>query len=109
MTPKEKAKIIIDKILDTDINFPYVDTEDGRCIGSGYMTYKSATKIALILVDEILSIDKVEIDDNTGYVVIPVNMDTAGTFEKYWNEVKVEIYNVQPGDEVQCGVGKNNI
>ena len=23
--------------------------------------------------------------------------------------LNVEIYNVQPGDDVQCGVGKNNI
>ena len=31
------------------------------------------------------------------------------TETKYWNAVKAEIYNVQPGDDMQCGVGKNNI
>jgi len=27
----------------------------------------------------------------------------------YWAAVKAEILNVQPGDDMQCGVGKNNI
>ena len=26
-----------------------------------------------------------------------------------WGCSKAEIYNVQPGDDMQCGVGKNNI
>lgn len=28
---------------------------------------------------------------------------------KYWYAVKAEIYNVKPGNGMQCGVGKNNI
>jgi len=31
------------------------------------------------------------------------------TETKYWNAVKAEIYNVQPKNDMQCGVGKNNI
>jgi len=27
----------------------------------------------------------------------------------YWTAVKAEILNVLPGDDMQCGVGKNNI
>ncbi len=48
MTAKEEAKKMIDKYLDLPIDFPYIDSEDGYCIGSGYMTHKSAKKCALI-------------------------------------------------------------
>jgi hypothetical protein len=48
MTPKEKAKELVNKFVDQPINFPYIDTEDGQCIGSGYMTYNSAKQCALI-------------------------------------------------------------
>ncbi len=53
-TAKEKAKELIDKFVNQPINFPYIDSEDGRCIGAGYMTYKSAKQCALIAIDEIL-------------------------------------------------------
>lgn len=55
MTPKEKAEDLVDKFLNQPINFPYIDTEDGQCIGSGYMTYYSAKQCALIAVDEVLN------------------------------------------------------
>jgi hypothetical protein len=54
MTPKEKAEELIQKYLNTPINFPYIDTQDGQCIGAGYMTHKSAIQCAIIAVDEIL-------------------------------------------------------
>lgn len=97
MTPKKKAKQLYN-----DFAYEFV-----RCNVEN--ASQKAKEAAIRCVDEILAIDKVEVDDNTGYVVIPVNMDTAGTFEKYWNEVKAEIYNVPPKNDMQCGVGKNNI
>ena len=54
MTPKEKANELIEKFLNQPINFPYIDTVDKQCIGSGYMTYYSAVKCAIITVDEII-------------------------------------------------------
>ena len=54
MTPKEKADELIEKFLYQPINFPYIDTVDKQCIGSGYMTYNSAVKCAIIAVDEII-------------------------------------------------------
>ena len=54
MTPKEKANELIEKFLNQPINFPYIDTVDKQCIGSGYMTYNSAVKCAIIAVDEII-------------------------------------------------------
>lgn len=54
MTPDQKANERIKKYLNTPIDFPYIDTEDGQCIGSGYMTYKSAVRCAINEVDEIL-------------------------------------------------------
>ena len=54
MTPKEKANELIEKYIDLPINFPYIDTVDDLCIGSGYMTYYSAVQCAIIAVDEII-------------------------------------------------------
>ena len=54
MTAKEKANELVEKFLTQPINFPYIDTVDKQCIGSGYMTYKSAVSCAIIAVDEIL-------------------------------------------------------
>lgn len=51
MEPIETAKELIDKFVNQPINFPYIDTEDGQCIGAGYMTYKSAKDCALIYVN----------------------------------------------------------
>jgi hypothetical protein len=52
MTPKEKAIELVDKYLNTAINFPYIDSQDGNCIGAGYMTYETAKKCALIAIEE---------------------------------------------------------
>ena len=72
MNPKDKATFLIDSVLNTPINFPYIDSEDGQCIGGGYMTYKSATKIALITVNELLR-------------------DIENPNFDYWSKVKAEI------------------
>jgi hypothetical protein len=56
MTPKEKAEELVGKYLNKNINFPYIDSEDGQCIGAGYMTYCSATQCALIAVDEMIEL-----------------------------------------------------
>ena len=57
----DDAKKLVDEFVNTPIDFPYIDTEDGRCVGSGYMTYKSAVKCALICAkmcrEEILNFD----------------------------------------------------
>lgn len=55
MTPKEEAKNLIGIYVNQSINFPYIDSEDVQCIGSGYMTYKSAKACALIHIDGIIS------------------------------------------------------
>ena len=54
LTPEETAKKIILLYLNANINFPYIDTQDGRCIGSGYMTHKSAKLCALIHVNALM-------------------------------------------------------
>jgi pyridoxal/pyridoxine/pyridoxamine kinase len=54
MTPKEKAKELVEKYLNTIIHFPYIDTKDGNCIGTGYMTHNSAVRCAINLVEEII-------------------------------------------------------
>jgi hypothetical protein len=54
-TPKEFAQELVEKYLNLPIHFPYIDSEDGQCIGSGYMTWKSAKESAKIAVQEILT------------------------------------------------------
>ena len=77
MTPKEKAKELVNKYLDTVIHFPYIDTEDSICIGVGYMVYASAKQCALVAVDELI----------VSYNAIYRTWKHA----KYWQEVKNEI------------------
>jgi len=54
MTPKEKAKELINKYQILPIDFIYIDRQDRQCIGKGFMTYNSAKEYALIEVDSIL-------------------------------------------------------
>ena len=77
-TPKEKAKELIEKYLNLPINFPYIDTIDKQCIGSGYMTYYSAVKCAIIAVDEI--IDELKREPYANYERIV-----------FWQSVKTEL------------------
>jgi hypothetical protein len=79
MTVKQEAEQLVNMFVDQPINFPYIDTEDGQCIGSGYMTRNSAKQCALIAVNEIIqAIRYTEAKKDYGYV-------------GYWNEVKQEI------------------
>lgn len=80
MTPKEKANELIDKYLNLPINFPYIDTIDKQCIGSGYMTYYSAVKCAIVAVDEIINAMKMSYHSNS------LSIDIA-----YWQSVKTEL------------------
>ena len=77
MTPTEKANELVEKFLNQPINFPYIDTVDKQCIGSGYMTYKSAVSCAIIAVDEII---KANPYSHVGNSTI-----------KFWQEVKTEL------------------
>lgn len=83
MTPKEKAKELVDKYLNNAIHFPYIDTQDGRCIATGYMTFVSAKQCALIAVDEML--DELSV---TNY------SDDYAIRYAYWSQVKTEIENI---------------
>jgi hypothetical protein len=86
MTPKEKAIELVDKYLNKDINFPYIDSEDGQCIGAGYMTYNSAKQCALIAVDEILNLD-IKAKNESQFII-------ERRIEEYWQEVNQEINNL---------------
>jgi len=79
MNPKEKAAELIEKYLNTIIHFPYIDTEDGNCIGTGYMTYNSAKDCAIIAVDEIL--EAIDWHDH----------ETPNKEIDFWQEVKKEL------------------
>ena len=80
MTPKEKANELIEKYLNLPISFPYIDTIDKQCIGSGYMTYNSAVKCAIIKVDGII--------ENLHWLEDSINFDKAIEF---WQSVKTEL------------------
>ena len=54
MTHQQQAAELIDQFYSMQIDFPYTDTEDGACVATGQMTYKSAVKCALKAVDEII-------------------------------------------------------
>lgn len=80
MTAKEKANDLVEKFLNQTINFPYIDTVDKQCIGSGYMTYKSAVSCAIIAVDEIIKEFK---NSDSLYA--------TNFLAAYWAEVKNEL------------------
>ena len=85
MTPKGKADELIEKFLNQPIHFPYIDTVDKQCIGSGYMTYYSAVKCAIIAVDEIIY----QIDNIDTY------LGNLGEHLYWWQEVKSELENLK--------------
>lgn len=84
MDSKNKAKEIVDKYVNLPINFPYIDTEDGNCIGSGYMTYKSAVKCAKLEVNAIL-------ETNPSVKYWDTYDDETPSAITFWNEVKTEL------------------
>ena len=83
-SPKEKAKELVNKYLNKAIHFPYIDTQDGRCIATGYMTFVSAKQCALIAVDEILALNLQYSDIEYGGI---------NSYE-FWEQVKTEIENI---------------
>jgi hypothetical protein len=52
---ERKAEQLIEKYLRQPISFPYVDTQNGNCIGSGYMLYNSAVRCVILEVNEIVN------------------------------------------------------
>lgn len=82
MNAKEKANELVEKYLNTIIHFPYIDTEDGNCIGTGYMTHNSAVRCAINAVDEILNARP--LDPNY------VDWDDCGAAHQYWYEAQKE-------------------
>lgn len=78
MNAKEKVKELVEKYLNTIIHFQYIDTEDGNCIGTGYMTHNSAVRCAINSVDEII--------ECTGN-----GLGTTKFSKEYWQEVKSEL------------------
>lgn len=76
MNAKEKANELVEKYLNTIIHFPYIDTEDGNCIGTGYMTHNSAVRCAINAVDEII--------EHCSQVEPFLGVD-------FWNDVKSEL------------------
>ena len=81
MNAKEKANALVEKYLNTIIHFPYIDTEDGNCIGTGYMTHNSALRCAINAVDEIIK---------TICNCYPSNKEEI-SFVEYWEKVKAEL------------------
>jgi len=79
MTPKEKAEEMVEKYLKTIIDFPYIDTEDGDCIGTGYMTHSSAVKCAINSVDEIVN-HFPQVEPHLGF--------------DFWNNVNLELQSI---------------
>ena len=86
MTPKEKAAELVEKYLNTIIHFPYIDTEDGNCIGTGYMTHNSAVRCAINAVDEILNNNCGTNTDGQQACKEEIYCD-----EYFWNDVKSEL------------------
>ena len=105
MTPKEKAQELVGRHACTPINFPYIDTQDGQCIGSGYLTHASSKLFALIAVDEVLKMhdeykslsDEGPLDFMGTGSVASMNLEIK-EYEKdwdskklFWRQVKIEI------------------
>jgi hypothetical protein len=79
MNAKEKAKELIERYRSISLLEKY-----------------NSKECALIAVEEILS--------------LKLWGKTYGKNDRdFWIEVKAEIRNVQPKNDIQCGVGKNNI
>jgi hypothetical protein len=85
MNAKQKATELCNKFYNTDTHSNSVSVR-----------MRTASNCALLAVEEILS--------------LKLWGKTDGENDRdFWIKVKAEILNCQPGNEVQCGVGKNNI
>lgn len=76
MTPKEKAKELIQKYYKIKLDFIYVHDNDSY-VGNENMTYKSAVKCAIIAVDEIIKAN-------------PYSAVMNSTI-RFWQQVKTEL------------------
>jgi hypothetical protein len=86
MTPQQiKAKEIVDKYLNQPINFPYTDTQDGQCIGAGFMTHHSAKQCAKLEVQGIIKSNPI-----IPYKYVSEN-DAMNEANEFWSEVLKEI------------------
>jgi len=81
MTPKEKAKELVDKFYQTTPYEAFIDEPYG--IGVKYKAWEQAKECALIAVNEML--------DNDGWSSSQYGWDV---FKKYFIEVKKEIENL---------------
>jgi len=84
MTPKEKAKELINKYAEIGLAY-YVD-KDGLWDHTQLLDDESAKQCALIAVDEIIKSSNIKMseNDNTKFVYTDV----------YWTEVKTELENL---------------
>lgn len=80
MTPKEKAKELVDKMYNVDFH------DDAREIS---MQYRHAKQCALIAVDEIIESNPTEYNEK--FNLNPYHSECMESSIKYWNEVKQEI------------------
>lgn len=78
MTPKEKARELVDKFYQTTPNETWIDEPLGKFMKT-YTAWGQAKQCALIAVDEILNINSVDKDFSLSF---------------YWQDVKDEIQNL---------------
>lgn len=73
MTPKEKAEELVDKLYQTTPNEAWYNPPLGS-LSMEYKAWGQAKECALIAVDEVIK-----------------QLDAAGLYTSYWQEVKTEI------------------
>jgi hypothetical protein len=78
MTPKEKARELVDKFYQTTPNETWINEPSGEFMET-YTAWGQAKQCALIAVDEILNINSVDKDFSLSF---------------YWQDVKDEIQNL---------------
>ena len=78
MTPKDKAKELVDKFYQTTPNETWINEPSGEFMET-YTAWGQAKQCALIAVDEILNINSVDKDFSLSF---------------YWQDVKDEIQNL---------------
>ena len=81
MTPKEKAKELVDKFYDTTPNEAFID--EPLVLSTPYSSWGQAKQCALIAVDELINTASPVYDS-----FWPMNT------KDYWQEVKQEIKNI---------------
>jgi hypothetical protein len=78
MTPKDKAKELVDKFYQTTPNETWIDEPSGEFMET-YTAWGQAKQCALVAVNEILNINSVDKDFSLSF---------------YWQDVKDEIQNL---------------